>query len=77
MADNPTAENMSIALFCPDCGHKNPELVAHLQTRYRYACRGAGCAYVFEFTENTKYGLLIKEAAKVCAKIDALPEDFV
>ena len=69
-----TAENMSIALTCPKCSYKNAELVAHLQMRYRYACRGVGCSYVFEFS-NSKYGLLIEKATKLCAEIDALPED--
>ena len=79
MSDTPnswairTAENASIALICPECGTKNAELIAHLRTRYRYACRGDGCPYVFELG-NSDYGVLIKGIANLCDNFDALPD---
>jgi hypothetical protein len=69
-----TAENVSIALICPECGKKNPEIIAHLKQRYRYGCRGDGCTYVFDFGDG-KYGPLIEKIANLCDQFDALPTE--
>ncbi len=76
MTDTPNAsdfrmaEKTAITLLCPECGHENSELVAHLRQRYKYACRGSGCSYVFTFDDD-KYGPLIQKFAELCDVFDA------
>ena len=62
------AENTAVTLLCPECGHKNSEIVADLRQRYKYGCRG--CSHVFTFDDD-KYGLLLQKLAEACDVFDA------
>jgi len=70
MADETTAENVSLALICPKCGQKNPEIVGHLRQRFKYACRTTGCGYIFDFNDS-KYGPFLKKLSELCDAFDA------
>jgi len=71
---DPAAEYAAITLFCPKCGHKNSEVVAHLRQRFKYACRGTGRPYVFTFDDN-KYGPLLQKLAKAFDEFDATSDE--